>query len=55
MFVVPPGAGVPGIVPVDETADPNNSSPSEHSRVETQPGKVDANLLPVVVPVNKNN
>lgn len=50
---VPPGAGFLSFVSVDETTQSHNSSQSEHYGVETQPGKVNANLLPVILPVGK--
>ena len=50
---VPPGAGFLSFVSVDETTQSHNSSQSEHYGVETQPGKVNADLLPVILPVEE--
>ena len=49
----PPGAGF--LIPPskDETAQSHHSSQSEHDRVETQPGKVNTNLLSVILPVGE--
>lgn len=51
---VPPGAGVSGPVSINETAQSHDSSQNEHHCVETQPGKVNADLLPIILPVKKN-
>lgn len=50
---VPPGAGFLSLVSINEAPESHNSSQSEHFCVETQPGKVNADLLPIILPVEK--
>lgn len=47
----PPRAGFPSIVAVNEAAQAHEGRQRQHEGVEAQPGEVDADLLPVVLPV----
>ena len=49
---VPPGAGLLGVVAVYEAAQTHGSSQRQHHGVETQPGKINTNLLAVVFSVD---
>lgn len=48
---IPPSACVLSSEPINETTESHDGGKSEHNRVETQPGEVDAYLFPVVLPV----
>lgn len=50
---VPPRAGFLSPVSINETTQSHSSCQSEHYCVETQPGKVNANLLSIILPVEK--
>lgn len=52
---VPPCTCFLSLVPVNKTTQAHHSSQSEHNGVETQPGKVDADLLAVILPVERNH
>lgn len=47
----PPRAGFLSLVSVDEAAQAHDGRQRQHEGVEAQPGEVDADLLPVVLPV----
>lgn len=48
---LPPCAGLLSLVSENETAQAHDGGQREHYGVEPQPGKVDADLLPIVLPV----
>lgn len=52
---VPPGAGFLRLVAINETTQSHHSSYGQHYCVEAQPGKVNANLLPVILPERKKS
>lgn len=47
---LPPRAGLLSLVSVNETAQAHDGGQRQHDGVEAQPGKVDADLLPIVLP-----
>lgn len=49
--VEPPRAGFLSLVAVNEAAQAHGGCQRQHDGVEAQPGEVDADLLPVVLPV----
>ena len=54
-LAVPPGAGLLGVVAVYEAAQTHGSSQRQHHGVETQPGKINTDLLAVIFSVDDNN
>lgn len=54
LFAIPPCACFFVMVAIKEAAQSYDSCHDEHHGVETQPGKVNADLLPKVLPVQGN-
>lgn len=48
--LLPPRAGLLSLVPKGEAAQAHHGGQHEHDGVEAQPGEVDPDLLPVVLP-----
>lgn len=51
---IPPDVLIIGEEPIHEADQAHHSSEEQHFRVEAQPGKVDADFLPIVFPVMGN-